>query len=186
MYHVQHYLALYARCEHALYAEEPEVALAALRQEHPRLRNSGLLRVEGLRMDYDWLYGRVAMALAESAEKDKRRVYLKQARACARRLCNGRIPAFKAIGIVLSAGILNLTPGANPSQVSALLEHGVATAEANGSMLLAESARRWLGETMGGRRGEEIRARSNGWMGEQGVQNPERLAHVVAPGFRRN
>jgi eukaryotic-like serine/threonine-protein kinase len=185
MYHVQHYLALYARCEHALYAEEPEAALAALRQEHPRLRNSGLLKVEGLRMDYDWIYGRVAMALAESAEKDKRLVYLKQARACARRLCKGKIPAFTAIGLVLSAGILNLTPGAKPSQVSALLECGVATAEANGSMLLAESARRWLGEAMGGRRGEEIRARSNGWMAEQGVQNPERLAHVVAPGFRR-
>jgi hypothetical protein len=51
-------------------------------------------------------------------------------------------------------------------------------------VLIAESTRRWLGEIVGGRRGEEIRARSNGWMADQGVQNPARLAHLFAPGFR--
>ena len=64
------------------------------------------------------------------------------------------------------------------------LERAVATAEAAGAVLLAESGRRWLGELAGGRRGEELRARSNGWMAQQGIQNPARLAHLVAPGFR--
>ena len=60
----------------------------------------------------------------------------------------------------------------------------MATAEAAGALLIAESVRRWLGEIVGGRRGEEIRARSNGWMADQGVQNPARLAHLYAPGFQ--
>jgi hypothetical protein len=51
-------------------------------------------------------------------------------------------------------------------------------------MLVAESGRRWLGELIGGRRGEELRARSNGWMANQGVRNPARIAHLYAPGFR--
>jgi hypothetical protein len=60
----------------------------------------------------------------------------------------------------------------------------VATADAAGALLIAESGRRWLGELVGGRRGEELRARSNGWMAGQGIQNPARLAHLIAPGFR--
>jgi hypothetical protein len=61
----------------------------------------------------------------------------------------------------------------------------VATAESAGILLLAESARRWLGEMIGGRRGQEMRALSNGWMADQGVQNPARLAHLMVPGLRR-
>jgi hypothetical protein len=186
MHQIQHYFELNARCEQAIYAEEPEIALKAIAAETPRLRRSGLLKVEGLRVDYLWISSRALLAAAESIEESKRLPYLRQARAHARRLCKGRIRVAKAIGTALTAAISNLTPGADRGQVLALLERAVATAEATGSMLLAESARRWLGEIMGGRRGEEICARSNGWMADQGVQNPARLAHVIAPGFRKN
>jgi hypothetical protein len=84
LYNVQHYFHLYARCEHAIYAEEPEKALEAILAETPRLRRSGLLRVEGLRNDYHWIYGRAAVAAAESAGEGTRQRYLNQARAHAR------------------------------------------------------------------------------------------------------
>jgi hypothetical protein len=89
------------------------------------------------------------------------------------------------MGAILDAGLRWLSPGADRNEGLATLESAVATAEAAGAILMAESGRRWLGELLGGRRGEEMRARSNGWMAQQGVQNPARLAHLIAPGFRR-
>jgi hypothetical protein len=59
----------------------------------------------------------------------------------------------------------------------------VELAEKAGAMLLAESARRWLGEHTGGERGEDLRAKSEAWMADQGVKNPIRLAEMVVPGF---
>jgi hypothetical protein len=186
MYQIQHFFYLDARCEQAIYAEQPEVALEAIAAETQRLRRSGLLKVEALQVEYLWICGRATLAAAESTEEGKRSPYLKQARAHARRLCKGKTRAAKAIGTALSAAIRNLTPGTDRREVLVLLERAVAMAEATGALLLAESARRWLGETMGGRRGEELLARSNGWMADQGVQNPARLAHLIAPGFRRS
>jgi serine/threonine protein kinase len=186
IYQIQHFFFLDARCEQAIYAEQPESALGAITAEIPRLRRSGLLRVEALRVEYLWIYSRSLLAVAESTEASKRRLYLKPARAAARVLCKGKTRAARAIGTAVSAAILNLTPGSDRREVLVLLDRSVATAEAIGGMLLAESARRWLGETMGGRRGDEILARSNGWMADQGVQNPARLSHLIVPGFRRN
>jgi eukaryotic-like serine/threonine-protein kinase len=186
MYQVQHYFHLYARCEQAIYAEQPEVAIEAIAAETPRLERSALLKVVKLRMDYYWLSGRVALAVAESSHGGKRLNYLKHARSYARALCKGATQTDIAMGTVLKAAVVGLMPGADRNEVLALLERAVAMAETTGGMLLAVSARRCLGELMGGRRGEEMRALSNGWMADQGVLNPARLSHLIAPGFRRN
>ena len=137
-------------------------------------------------MDYHWISGRAAVAYAESIDASRRLPYLKQARVHIRHLHRGRTQLTIALGTALHAAIQNLTPGSDRKEVLALLERAVAIAEVSGGLVLAEAARRWLGEMIGGRRGEEIRARSNGWMADQGVQNPARLAHLFAPGFRRN
>jgi hypothetical protein len=88
------------------------------------------------------------------------------------------------MGATIEAGVCWLSPRADRAAGFAKLEHAVATAEAAGANLLAESGRRWLGEIVGGSRGEELLARSNGWMAEQGVRNPARLAHMILPGFQ--
>jgi hypothetical protein len=63
------------------------------------------------------------------------------------------------------------------------LERAVATAEAAGALLLAESGRRWLGELRRDPEGDKLRDSSQRWMTEQGVHDPDRLAHLIAPGF---
>ena len=63
------------------------------------------------------------------------------------------------------------------------LERAVATAEAAGALLLAESGRRWLGELRGNPAGENLRDSSRRWMTDQGVKDPDRFAHLIAPGF---
>jgi tetratricopeptide (TPR) repeat protein len=184
MYHVQHFFHFYARCEQALYAELPEVASRAVSEENGRLGRSALLKISGIRLENAWICGRVALAVAESVAEDQRVPLLRQVQQRIRLLRKGEHQTGVAMGALLDAGARWLMPGANRSDGLLALDRAVATAEAAGAILLAESGRRWLGEIIGGRRGEELRARSNGWMAEQGVQNPARLAHLIAPGFR--
>jgi len=89
-----------------------------------------------------------------------------------------------AMGAALEAGAIVLSPGVDRAQALAALDRAVATAETSGFLLLAEAGRCFLGERVGGRRGEEMRMRSHRWLSDQGVQNPARLAHMIAPGFR--
>ena len=184
MYHIQHFLLLYARCEQALYGEKPEVAWQAIADESGRLRRSALLKVSGIRIEHAWISGRAALVLAEKVGDDERLPLLRRARRSAALLRKSEHQTGVAMGAAIDAGARWLSPGAERNDGLVALDRAVATAEAAGAILLAESGRRWLGEIIGGRRGEELRARSNGWMADQGVQNPARLAHLVAPGFR--
>jgi eukaryotic-like serine/threonine-protein kinase len=184
MYHVQHFFHLYGRCEQALYSEQPERAWEAITADERRLRDSGLLRVSGIRIENAGIRGRVALALAERAEPTAREPWLKVARESVGVLRKAEHQTGVAMGACLEAGICWVMPEADRARAIVALERAVATAEAAGALLLAESVRRWLGEIVGGRKGNETRARSNGWMADQGIQNPARLAHLYAPGFR--
>jgi hypothetical protein len=183
MYHLQHFFHLYARCEQALYSDKPEAAWQAILDERRRLQRSGLLHVSGVRIEHAWISGRAALALAEKVGASERKKLLRAARKCARRLRKAEHQTGMAMGAAIEAGVRWLSPGSDRNDGLFALDRAVATAEAAGALLLAESGRRWLGELTGGRRGEELRARSNGWMANQGVRNPARIAHLFAPGF---
>jgi hypothetical protein len=184
MYHVQHFFHLYARCEQALYGDVPRVAMEAVVAEELRLRRSALLHVSGIRIEWAWIKARVALAVAETLAEADRGPYLRLAHESARVLRKAEHQTGVAMGAAVEAGVGWLTPGANRDDGIRALEHAIAVAEAAGAKLIAASGRRWLGEILGGRKGEELRARSNGWMAEQGVEQPVRIAHLIAPGFR--
>lgn len=184
MYHVQHFFHLYARAEQAIYADAPDGVVAAIADAEPRMGRSALLHVSGIRIEWAWIKGRVALARAEAKGPGEREALLREARACARRLRRCEHQTGTAMGAALEAGACWLSPGADRADGVAALERAVAVAEAAGATLIAESGRRWLGEMVGGRRGEELRARSNGWMAGQGIEQPAKIAHLVTPGFR--
>jgi eukaryotic-like serine/threonine-protein kinase len=184
VYQVQHFFHFYARCEQALYAGRPAVAYQAFLQEIPRIARSALLKIRGLRVEYSWICGRVAVAMAESVPEAERPPILAHAQASIRFLRHGEHQTGVAMGAAIEAAARWLAPGAERAAATRALEWAIATAEAAGSPLLAEAGRRWLGEILGGKRGEEMLARSNGWMVEQGVRNPARLAYLVVPGFQ--
>jgi hypothetical protein len=185
LYQVQHFFFLFCRCEQALYSEKPEEAWQRILDEHNRLRRSTLLNVSGIRIENASICGRTALAMAEKCPPGERAKFLRLVQQSVKVLRKSEHQTGVAMGATLDAGLRWLAPGANRGEGMVALERAVATAEAAGAILLAESGRRWLGEIMGGRRGEEMRARSNGWMAGQGVQNPAKLAHLIAPGFRR-
>jgi len=109
---------------------------------------------------------------------------LRRARKLARRLARAEHQTGVAMGALLEAGICRLELA--PAQTGAVvaLERAVATAEAAGARLLAESGRRWLGELRGTPEGQEMCDSSRRWMTEQGVLDPDRIAHLIAPGFQ--
>jgi hypothetical protein len=130
------------------------------------------------------LRGRVALAVAEKTASAARAPWLAVAEKAARYLHKGEHQTGVAMGAALEAGVRWLASDADRAQAIVAIERAVATAEAAGAVLIAESVRRWLGKIIGGRKGEENRGRSNGWMAEQGILDPARLAHLIAPGFR--
>jgi serine/threonine protein kinase len=183
-YQFQHFTHLFARCEQALYAGRPEAAFGAISAEDARIRRSAMLHINGIRLEYAWLWARIALAMAEGAPQSSRSPFFRRAWRCLRFLRKSDHQTGVAMAAAIEAGVGWLSPGADRSAGLRALEHAVATAEAAGANLLAESGRRWLGEIVGGPRGEDLLARSSGWMAEQGVQNPARLAYMIVPGFQ--
>jgi eukaryotic-like serine/threonine-protein kinase len=183
-YQFQHFTHLFARCEQALYAGRPEVAFQAISAEDARIWRSAMLKINGIRLEYAWLWGRIAVAMAEESAADMRPKFFRLARRSVRFLRKSDHETGVAMGAIIEAGVRWLSAEADRDVGLSMLERAVATAEAAGANLLAESGRKWLGEIVGGGRGEEFLARSNGWMAEQGVQNPARLAHMIVPGFQ--
>jgi serine/threonine protein kinase len=185
-YQWQHFTHLFARGEQALYAGQPEVAYQAILAEDARIRHSAMLKINGIRLEYAWLWARIALAMAEGASEAERQPFLRKALQSVRFLRNADHQTGVAMGAAIEAGVHWLSPGAEHRRDGlAALERAIATAEAAGANLLVESGRRWLGEIVGGQRGEELLVRANGWMAEQGVQNPARLAAMIVPGFQR-
>ena len=183
-YQWQHFTHLFARCEQALYAGRPEAAFGAMSAEDARIRRSAMLNINGIRLEYAWLWARIALAMAEGAPDSGRSSFFRKARRCVRFLRKSDHQTGVAMAAAIEAGVRWLSPGAQRSDGLLALEHAVATAEAAGANLLAQSGRRWLGELVGGSRGKELLAHSSGWMAEEGVQNPARLAYLIVPGFQ--
>jgi serine/threonine protein kinase len=184
-YQWQHFTHLFARCEQALFTGHPEVAFKLITEEDARIRRSAMLKINGIRLEYAWIWARVALAMAESVAPADRRPFLSKAQQSVQFLCKkADHQTGVAMGEATLAGIRWLSPGANRDAAITSLDRAVATAEAAGALLLAEAGRRWLGEIIGGQRGDKLRARSTAWMTEQGVKNPTRLAYTIVPGFQ--
>jgi hypothetical protein len=89
-----------------------------------------------------------------------------------------------AMGAALEAGARWLSPQPNRAEATRALARAIEIADAAGAALLAAAGRYWLGELRGDAEGEEQRARATAWLTDQGVQDPQRLAFVIIPGFR--
>jgi hypothetical protein len=183
VYHVQHFFHLYARCEQALYGGRPDQARAAIEAERDRLAASALLKISGIRIEHAWISGRVALAMAERLPVQERAPLLRQARRHARVLARAEHQTGVAMGALLEAGLCSLQASPSRAATVVALERAVATAEAAGALLLAESGRRWLGELYDNPEGIKLQDISRRWMTRQGVQDPDRIAHLIAPGF---
>lgn len=178
-FHLAHFNGLQGFCQASLYEGEFEDAWGLWTAERDRLRKSGLLEVQVIRIEADFLEGRLALATADS-EKTSRR--LQQAEKAMLRLDKEGADYSQAMARLLDAA-LALRQGDAP-RVVRRLRSATERFEKLEMMLFAAVARRRLGEIYGGQEGAVEIAKADGWMREQAIKRPDLIAQLYLPGFK--
>jgi eukaryotic-like serine/threonine-protein kinase len=178
-FHRQHYSAMLARVQTALYRGDAEAAWRLLAEQQSRLRRSLLTRVQVIRVESFYLRARAALAMAGSSGSSHR--LLRIARAGARRIARERMPWSNPIALLLRAGIANLE-----GQVPLCLRylHDAADRFDRADMkLYAAVARRRIGALQDDAPGRELQCQAEDWMAAQHIRNPTAFTRMLAPGF---
>ena len=100
-FHRQHFSAMLARVQTALYRDDGRAAWRHLAEQDSKLRASMLMQVQVLRVEHTYLRGRSAIAMAAAEPGDRR--WLSIARAAARRIARERMPWSNPIALLLEA-----------------------------------------------------------------------------------
>lgn len=161
-FHVQHWYALKAQLDHALYTGAGAEAAQRFAPEMRALDSSLLLRVQVARVTYTWTLGRLLLAeIRAGRDRGPRLARLDKLR---RRLRGERWVYASALDACLAAGV------APESERSAALELALQRCEEAGLGLFALAARVQAGD----RRAELA-------MAEQDVADPPRTADLLLP-----
>ncbi|SIO66153.1 Serine/threonine protein kinase [Singulisphaera sp. GP187] len=177
-YHVQHNDELWAAALIELYQGDGPAAWKLVSGQWPALARSLLLRVQFIRTSMYFLRARCALAAATRTNSAE---LLKVAARDARHLEREPIPYAKPYSRLIRAGI------AAAQGDLATARRGLADAAAGFDsvemQLCAASARRALGELIGGDEGQPLLNQANAWMTAQGIRNPARTAAMYVTGF---
>jgi hypothetical protein len=180
--HMQHFRELFALVHLDLYARDGEAALARVIARLPLLGRAQLLRIEFFRLSMFDLRGRAALVAAERAEGHKRETLLAAAGKDARALARGRMSWCRPAAQLLSAGVA--AARRDRQGATALLREAIAGFAHADMAMHAAAARQRLGQLLRDREeGTALVTESERWFAGQGVQKPDRLAAMVAPGF---
>src|SRR5256885_1863687 len=174
---VPHYWTMVARGHILLYRGEPALAWEGFMRDWPGLTSSGLLRVQGVRINLRDLRARCALAAAAGGAD--RAPLLAVAERDVARLERERLAWADALALLLRAG-LSAARG-EVADVVPLLERATAAFDAAQMAVHAHVVRRRLGETLSGDEGRSLVHTADAWMHSQGIRNPARYAEVLAP-----
>jgi eukaryotic-like serine/threonine-protein kinase len=178
-FHRQHYSAMLARVQTALYRGDGEAAWRLLAEQQSTLRRSLITRVQVFRVESLYLQARSALAMAASNRGSRR--FLSVARAGARRIARERRPWSDPIALLLRAGIAYVE-GSTPLALRCL--HDAAHQFDRADMkLYAAVARRRIGTLQDDAPGSELRRQAEEWMATQQIKNPVAMTRMLAPGF---
>ena len=178
-FHRQHYSALLARVQTALYRGDGEAGMRLLDEQQPMLRRSLLTRVQVIRIESIYLRARCALALA--AKDNGSRHFLSVALSGARRIARERMPWSDPISLLLRAGIAYLE-GATPLALIHL--HDAAGRFERADMhLYVAIARRRIGALQDDEQGRALQRQAEEWMAAQHIKNPACMTRMLAPGF---
>ena len=178
-FHRQHYSALLARVQTALYRGKGGEAWRLFTEHEPSLRRSLITRLQVLRVETHYMRGRSALAMA-AMNRDRRR-FLSIARAEARRIARERMPWSDPIALLLRAGVAYLD--GNVAMSLRCLHDAVDRFEHADMNLYAAVARLRIGELQRDAAGRERQRAALAWMAAQSIKNPAGFTRMLAPGF---
>jgi tetratricopeptide (TPR) repeat protein len=177
--HRQHYSAMLARIQTALYRGNPDGAWRLLTELEVILQRTYLTRVQVMRIESHYLRARSALAMAALYGSQRR--FLSVARASARRIAGERMGWSDPIALLLRAGIAYLDDD-RPRALSCLHE-AVDRFDRADMKLYAAVARRRIGALQGDASARAIQRRAEEWMDAQHIRNPTAMTRMLAPGF---
>jgi tetratricopeptide (TPR) repeat protein len=179
-FHRQHYSAMLARVQTALYRGDARLAWTLLDESWPALQPTMLLRAQVVRVEAAYLRGRCAIAMA-SAGADAR-TFLRIALECARRIAGEDMFWSDPIARLLEACAAHLRRDDELS--AARLAEAIDGFDRAGMQLYAAAARRRLADLAGGEKAHDARRRFDEWAARQRVVNPGAMTRMMAPGCR--
>ena len=177
-FHLQHYSSLVALAQIELYTGDYEVAWKHIEGQVKPLEKSMLLRIQGLRIEAKYLRARLALASAAGSERERR---LRIAESLAKSIARENMPWSNPLANLIQAGLAKRH--GDDSQAAILVSQAVEGFEAADMKLYAATARRRLGEILGGDNGRELIRQADDWMSRQQIKNPAAVANLMAPGF---
>jgi hypothetical protein len=178
-FHRQHYSAMLARVQTALYRGDGEAAWRLLAEQESRLRASYLRRVQIIRIEWFYLRARSALAMAATNRRSSR--WLSVARAGARRIANERMPWSDPIALLVRAGIAYLE-GSTPLALRHLHDAVDRFERADMSLYFAAASRR-IAALQHDERGRALQRQADEWMAAQNIRNPAGMTRMLAPGL---
>ncbi len=180
---MQHYSSMLALAQIELYTDDAEVAWKHVTGQRKALRKSLLLRTQLLKVDSLYLQARTALASAVHAATDDRREYLLRiAERMAGRIAKENMRWSDPLAPLIRAAIAH--NHGDESSTAAFLNEAVQGFDLAVMRLRAMTARRRLGQTLGGDRGRELIAQVDDWMSKQEIRNPALMTRMLAPGWR--
>jgi hypothetical protein len=179
-FHMQHYFALIAEGDVALYSGEAAFADRLLDERDHALQASRLLRLQVFRVERLFLRGRCAIAQAIDAAGSESRALLQSARKSARSLERERLHWGDPLANLLRAGVASVRGEAEEAMM--YVTRAEAALEAADMSLYAAAARRRRGELLGGDEGRALVESSETAMRNQKIREPGRFTAMMAPG----
>ncbi len=178
-HHLQHFYALRAHVEIALYCGEAAARLEDLTPMFEQFLGSLMKRLQLVRASLVHLYGRVLVAAA--AQTDGRTALLRRAARCARRLEREPAAFAKCWGHLLFAAIASQKD--DRQRAIAELHEAIEHAQKNAQEAHVAAARWRLGNLLGGEEGAASTAAAREWLSAEEIEEPERFLEVLAPGL---
>ena len=179
-FYMQHYYALIAETDIALYHREAKAASRIIEDRRRALQRSRLLRIHHLRIEWLHLQARSAIAAAAVAESDEVESRLQEAEAGAYRIDRERAPWGNAMSALVRAGVASIR--GDPEKAVACLVSAEGAFDAADMALYSAIARLRRGELLGGDEGRQLGESAGEWMKNQNVKNPAGFAEMLAPG----
>jgi hypothetical protein len=183
-FYMQHYYALVAEADTALYAGDPSLAGQVLRERQPALERSRLLRVHHIRIEWLHLCARSLIARAAIQEGPGAESLLREAEAVARRIERERVHWGDALAALVRASIA-LHRG-NRGEAARRLGFAASIFAIADMDLYAAVTRRRLGAILGGQKGKTFTDAADAWMRAEKIENSSGFADMLAPGKWRS
>lgn len=178
-FHRQHYSAMLARVQTALYRGDGPAAWQLFERQQRDLKRSMLMRVQALRVESRYLHARCAIAVAVA--DPSRRGLLAAAARRADRIANERMPWSDGLALLLRGCIANVE-GRREESVQ-LLDQAATRFDAQEMKLYLAITRRRLASLLDNERGRVMQRDAETWMASQRIANPVKLTRMLAPGF---